>query len=107
MESDFTHSPAFFFLSAERYLSVLKPRCLRWELHPAAITLMAFLAAMLALICTIPAGVLLVTDPTLLLLLRRISITFSYPVNLGLVMRVLACIIVRLLRENVHHDLFQ
>ena len=42
MESEFTHSPAFFFLSAEGYLSVLKPRFLRWELHPAAVTLMAF-----------------------------------------------------------------
>ena len=70
---------------------------------------MALLAAMLALICTTPAGVLFVTDLALLLLLRRISITFSYPVNLGLVMRVLAGIIVRLLREVVLYiyDLFQ
>ena len=61
---------------------------------------MALLNTMLALICTTPTGVLFVTDPALLLLLRRISITFSYPVNLGLVMRVLAGIIVRVLRRK-------
>ena len=53
----------------------------------------------------------LFSDPALLLLFRRISITsffsFPCPVNLGLIMGVLTGVLICLLREDVSHDLIQ
>ena len=71
-------------------------RCLFWELLPTPITLMTFFATVptFVIVCTSPARMFLITIPTLLVLFRRIPISFTNPVDLGLVLLVPAVVVV-------------